>query len=272
MSTTRLTARELVQRIRDDAARRGYVWADKTVDTFKAGDPDVVLSAVATSWMSTTEAIRAAAGQGCNLLVTHEPTFWNHLDVHPNGHQDDPVYRSKIRLIAESGMTIWRFHDHHHRAFESDPIFDAFLRSVGWKESTRHSGLRAETEIEGTLRDVADAIARALGTRAVRIIGNPDAPIHRIGYGGHMLGPSVLRPYESCDAVLVGEIRDWDAFEFFRDSQAAGEGKALIILSHRDLETAGSDALASWIGGLVPEVPVVAVPSAATFEVLDASP
>ncbi|UCF38878.1 MAG: Nif3-like dinuclear metal center hexameric protein, partial [Acidobacteriota bacterium] len=52
----------------------------KTVDTVKTGDPEQKLTGVATTFMATYDVIQKAAGQNLNLIITHEPTFYNHLD------------------------------------------------------------------------------------------------------------------------------------------------------------------------------------------------
>lgn len=261
------TAREVVERIRADVTGRGHRWADETVDTFKVGDPDAVVRQVAVTWMATAGAVEAARQRGCNFVITHEPTFWNHLDRRPEEVAADPVYRFKVDLLEEGGITIWRFHDHHHRGFDRDPVFAALIRRLGWEGETHPASHRSVTERTTRVDDLAKEVARALGTDAVRVVGDPSGIVHRVGYGGHTLA-SCVHAYQTCDAVIVGEAREWDTFEFFRDARALGEGKALIIISHRDLEEWATESLASWVQGLVPEVPVLPIPSAPPFEVL----
>ncbi len=57
-------------------------WVDpeQTVDRIIVGDPEREVSRVLVTWMSTFDAVRAAAERGCQLIVTHEPTFWAHRD------------------------------------------------------------------------------------------------------------------------------------------------------------------------------------------------
>src|SRR5215469_13123332 len=72
-----LTAREIISRIQ---AQVGVPWQSETVDTFKAGNPDEPVTGVALTMMATMDVLELAAASGKNLVITHEPTFYNHLD------------------------------------------------------------------------------------------------------------------------------------------------------------------------------------------------
>ena len=65
-------------------------WVDeaKTCDNFKAGDPDREVKAMAVSWMSTMRALQEAQARGCDLFITHEPTFYSHYDNDPSFDSD----------------------------------------------------------------------------------------------------------------------------------------------------------------------------------------
>ncbi|HMF60460.1 MAG TPA: hypothetical protein VK595_08810, partial [Vicinamibacterales bacterium] len=53
-----ITAQQVVARIR---AGVGVPWRDTTVDTFKAGDPDTVVTGIATTAMATLGVLQRAA-------------------------------------------------------------------------------------------------------------------------------------------------------------------------------------------------------------------
>ncbi len=54
---------------------------EPTVDTFKAGDPDSRVNGIAVTMMATLDVLQRAAAHGDNLIITHEPTFFDHLDA-----------------------------------------------------------------------------------------------------------------------------------------------------------------------------------------------
>ena len=88
----------------------GWVQWDKTVDTFKSGSPAAQVKGIAVAWMSYTHALKKALELGCNMFVTHEPTYFNHRD-------DDarifrfPAAKAKREFIEKSGLVILRCHD-----------------------------------------------------------------------------------------------------------------------------------------------------------------
>src|SRR5512144_405733 len=102
-----LTIQQAIDRI--IAAIPGAPFTD-TVDTIKAGDPSQELTGILVTFLATCEAIEQAAQLGANLIITHEPTFYNHLDT-TDWLSQHPTYIAKQGLIERSGVVIWRFHD-----------------------------------------------------------------------------------------------------------------------------------------------------------------
>src|ERR1700748_468190 len=84
----RLTAAEAIERIQ---RKVGVPWRAQTVDTFKAGDPQTPLTGIATTCMATFDVLQRAAASGKNLVISHEPTFYNHEDL-TKDFGEDPVY------------------------------------------------------------------------------------------------------------------------------------------------------------------------------------
>ena len=72
-----LTAQQIVDRVKLHVT---CPWQERTVDTFKAGDPDAPVTGVAVTFLTTYDVLRRAAQQGCNLVITHEPTFYHGRD------------------------------------------------------------------------------------------------------------------------------------------------------------------------------------------------
>src|SRR6266436_9864055 len=111
--TKQPTAREVVKAIQDHI---GIPWMTQTVDTFKAGDPDTPVTGIAVTMMATLDVLQRAAANGQNLIITHEPTFFNHYDDKPEGmDENDVVWKEKRAFIEQHKLIIWRLHDHWHR-------------------------------------------------------------------------------------------------------------------------------------------------------------
>lgn len=73
-----VTAAEVNQHLRDIGSQ--WIDGNKSVDTFKAGNPETIVRGMAVGWMSYTSALQKATELGCNLFVTHEPTYYDHFD------------------------------------------------------------------------------------------------------------------------------------------------------------------------------------------------
>ncbi|MEM9328796.1 MAG: Nif3-like dinuclear metal center hexameric protein, partial [Bacteroidota bacterium] len=100
------TAGEVVDRIQSEVTCE---WTKETVDTFKSGDSGDEITGIATTFLATLEVLKQAKAQGLNMIITHEPTFYNHLDEteHLEG---DKVFAAKQQFIEDNKMIVWRFH------------------------------------------------------------------------------------------------------------------------------------------------------------------
>src|SRR5688572_25353748 len=83
----------------------------ETVDTLKTGDPAQEVTGIVATFLASVEVIRQTIDLGANLIITHEPTFYNHLDK-TDWLADDPVYQAKRRLLDDHQIAVWRFHDY----------------------------------------------------------------------------------------------------------------------------------------------------------------
>ena len=170
----RMTAHDAVRRSRIKAqlASQGIAWREGGRDTFKAGKPETEVRGIATTGMSTFDVLRRAAKDGKNLVITHEPTFYNDRDV-TTDLEADPVYLAKQRFVAEHDLVVWRFHDHAH-AMRPDPLIAGSARALGWTQYASPSDPRAlhrcrprhSRELAAARRANGSAIAR-FGSSAI---------------------------------------------------------------------------------------------------------
>src|SRR5258707_9678338 len=162
-----LTARDVVERIRQNI---GVPWTEPTVDTFKDGDSTTRVTGIAVTMMATFDVLQRAAAHGANLVITHEPTFYDHfdkLDVLESEH--DSVTAAKRAFIREHRMVVVRMHDHWHRR-RPEPMATDLARVLGWER------YRAESEWlyrvpQTTLAEPALTIRRRLPAPTLRVVG-----------------------------------------------------------------------------------------------------
>ncbi len=65
-------------------------------DGWKAGDPEAECRGIAVALVPTVDVLRRAAKQDCNLLVTHEPIYYQTPDF--------PEWRGAFRHAGKSGV------------------------------------------------------------------------------------------------------------------------------------------------------------------------
>ena len=257
-----ITARQIIERIQKNV---GVQWRSETVDTFKAGNPETVVKGIATSFSATLDVCQRAHAAGRNLLIMHEPTFYNHNDETVNASGE--IYETKRNFIEKNGLVVWRFHDHWH-ARNPDGILTGMTTALGWGEYRSPERPRLFSLPATTLEALAQNIQGRLSARAMRVIGEPQMPVRRVvllpGFNNF---PGIKQALDTADVdvVAIGETREWEGIEYARDCITAGKKKGLIVLGHVPSEERGMEECARWLKTFVTEVPIQYLPGGDPF-------
>jgi len=169
-----LTVRQVLDRIRGQI---GTEWFERGVDRIIAGDPDTVVTGIATTMMGTFDAMKAAAAAKCNLVITHEPTFWSHQDT-VTQLQDDPLYKVKLAYMKAHNLVSFHFHDHWHAKRPVDGIHQGMADRMGWSRTLENPYDRHINLPPTTLGGLAREFQKKLDNRTLRVIGDPDLAWH----------------------------------------------------------------------------------------------
>lgn len=250
------TASEIVARI---IAHSGVELPNPTVDTFKAGNPDTRVKGIAVTMMATLDVLKRAAARGNNFIITHEPTFYGHRDdVSVLEAEHDTVLGAKSKFIADHGLIVWRFHDLPHR-MRPDMISLGVSRALGWQSQQRDSAGQQFDVAPTTLGNLAAVIGKRLNAGAVRIVGDKQARVSRVGltagFPGFAANRHVLQA-RSLDVLVIGEDHEWETIEYATDAISAGRLKGLIVIGHIPSEQAGMDEAARWLKSFIKDVPI----------------
>jgi len=252
-----LTAGEVIDRIK---AHAGIPWMSETVDTFKAGDPETPVKGIAVTMMATYAVLLRAQAGGLNLIITHEPTFFDHLDQAdqvPAGAAD-PVLAEKRAFIAKNHLVVWRFHDHWHR-MHPDGIELGNVHALGWEKFEDPANQYLFTLPETTVGDLALELQKKLGIAVMRVVGDRGMKASRVALSPGSAGAKrEIAALEMPDVqvLIAGETREWETVEYVADAVSEGRQKALILLSHVPSEQQGMQECARWLKTFVTEVPV----------------
>jgi putative NIF3 family GTP cyclohydrolase 1 type 2 len=254
------TAREIVAEIQKQV---GVPWQNRTVDTFKAGNPDTPVTGIAVTMMATMDVVERASSKGLNFVITHEPTFYAHEDVPEGMPESDPVWTEKREFIQKHGMVVWRFHDHWHMR-KPDGIEAGMVHALGWEKYQNADNQFLFVMPETTVKKLAEEVAKKLDSPVVRVVGEPDMKVTEIalspGAAGSVHETHALER-DDVQVLLVGETREWETVEYAADAVTQGKKKALIVIGHIPSEQEGMDECAKWLKGFVKDVPVEFVPT-----------
>jgi len=260
-----VTARQVVGLIQQHV---GVPWRAKTVDTFKAGDPDTPVTGIATTMMATFDVLKRAAAQNANLIITHEPTFYNHEDQTASFQAaSDPVWRDKEAFIKEHHLVVWRFHDHWH-LHQPDGILSGMAHALDWEKYQSASTPNLFVLPRQSVHDLAASIKERIGIKILRAVGDPAMQVTRIalvpGAAGTETHLKFLRR-DDVEVLVIGEVPEWETIEYVADAAAEGKPKALILMGHIPSEQAGMENCAEWLKTFIQGVPIIFVPTAEPF-------
>ena len=227
---------------------------DRTCDTVKHGDETREVGKVAVSMMGTLGVFKAAKEWGAELLVVHEPLYYNHMD----DHTDEAVEVAKRKFIEETGIVVWRYHDYPHSA-PTDFIADGMEKYMGFAGKTEYTDVfdlrRIHLDFPLTLREIASQLEKNLGIAHVRVCGNLDESFSRLscmfGTPGKVF--EELRS-DNCEVMLTGEASEVGLGEYCRDAADLGFKKAIIIMGHIGSERDGMKLVADMLNKDLPDI------------------
>lgn len=209
-------------------------------DTLKCGSWDKEVNKVAVTMIATVDVIKRAKDWGADLIITHEPTFYEHMD---NKIRNDVVTREKEELIRESEISVIRFHDMMHGC-EPDMIGQGEFYYLGlegeYVKGNQFAVNRFNCKNEITPVELAKLMEEQLGINHIRICGARDVKCTKIsacfGTPGGVF--EELRD-DDVEIVLTGEACEWSLGEYARDAAALGYKKTLLIMGHIGSERDG---------------------------------
>jgi len=234
----------------------GWVDWEKSVDTFKAGTPATPVKGIAVGWMPYTATLQQTLDLGCNVFVTHEPTYYNHRDNDPDIFRF-PAVQAKREFIEQNGLVIMRCHDVWDQYPEIGiPTGWGTLLDLG--EPIEGAGWYYVYDGKGmTARIIARRIAELTASRgqpAVQLIGPGEKRVHRIVLGTGAITP-MFHFIENLAADMA--ICTDDGFTYWRDgAYAIDAGFPVAVVNHPVSEDYPMKLLADHLRARFPQVPV----------------
>ncbi len=238
-----------------------------TVDTLKAGKPDMPVTGIVSTMFATIPVIKMAVNAKANFIIAHEPTFYNHADE-TAWLEKDNVWKYKTELLEKNNIAVWRFHDYWH-SVRPDGVMMGVLKSLDWLKYYNADKPQIISIPALTLDDLIKHAKQKLSITNLRVIGDLTQSCKKIallpGAAGGRRQIQLIQN-ESPDVLLCGESPEWETIEYIRDAQEAGLNKSLIVLGHSVSEEPGMEWLVNWLQPKVPGISVLHVPSQDPFK------
>lgn len=225
-SEPNLSASEITNRI---IAKTGVAAIQKTVDVIKEGNPQTPVTGIVTTMFATMPVLREAVAKNCNLIIVHEPLYYNHADE-TQRFEKDKVFLEKQKFIRDNNLVIWRFHDYIH-SMKPDGITKGIVEKLGWKKYLAEGNEDRFILPEMTLDDLLKNLKKTFPGNAFYVVGKPEMKIKNVCFAAGAPGSanhiSLLQNTE-IDVIIGGETQQWETYEYVRDAVDQGKNKAVI--------------------------------------------
>src|SRR5882762_182814 len=142
-----------------------------TVDVIKEGNPETTVTGIVTCMFATMEVLKKAVEKNCNLIIVHEPLYYNHLD-NTEKFQGDSVYLIKKKYIDDHQLVIWRFHDYIHR-IQPDGVLSGMVKKLGWENNRVADNAYKSSFPHITLRALLENLKKTFPKNAFYVVGDP---------------------------------------------------------------------------------------------------
>ena len=243
-------------------SRAPWVNRAATADAIELGDVNKPVRRVGTGWSACAPNLRAAAADGCDLYITHEPCYCEFWEPAAR-FRDTEWGRLRARICADAGMALFALHDTWD-FFPTYGIRDSWMAHLGAKESDRLAlrtyraapveslGLYrvAPTTVAGYARFIAGRV-REFGSECVTVMGDPNHKVEKValGVGCHIPEEQML----ALGADVMVQVFD-RAFQTFTRLPLLDLGANLIVVEHGVTEMPGMRNMASYINETFPGV------------------
>ena len=256
-NSTKVIVKSATQIIETIIKNSGAQLIPNTVDVIKEGDPETPVKGIVTCMFATMDVLKQAVAKNCNLIIPHEPLYYNHLDEKER-FQNDPVFLEKQHYIKDHKLVIWRFHDYIHQ-MKPDGILSGMVNKLGWKDYVVNGHLDQfllpQTDLTGLLK----SLKKTFPENAFYVIGKPGMELSKVRLAAGAPGSAThitLLSDDDVDVVIAGESPQWETYEYMRDAVAQGRNKAIVFIGHIPSEEAGMEFCSDWLKTFLTDLPV----------------
>lgn len=257
-----MNVRELFEHFVNNAS---WVDPEATADAIEYGDPDKPVRRIGTGWTGCVANLRAAAADGCDLYITHEPSFCEFWDPQLK-FRESAWGRARVRVLEESGMAQIALHDTWD-VWPTWGIGDSWLSALDLGEPVAEAQYRyqldpslggmmmplfeiPETTVDAFAAWLAEKV-RPYRQHGVAVMARADAPVRRVAVGAGCTTPSFEMIALGADTLVQPFDR---AFQTITRIPCVDLGASVIVLEHGVSEMPGMENMARYIEETFPDL------------------
>ncbi len=239
----------------NDLIKTSGYYPENSVDKVIVGNPEKEIKKVLTTWICSMDAVKAAIAGGFDSIISHEPTFYFHMNELENLETlEDDSYKKAVglekkKLLNDYGIVVLRVHD----SWDIRPYYgmaDSWERILGFSNPVAFArdGFQRRYDIEPvTLDDLAKRVAAKtalLGEPLVQVIGDGGKIVSKICFGPGYASNTQMGKELDCDVNIICD----DSSVFWMDIQYAMDlNYPLIRVNHGTSEEPGSKMITQYI-------------------------
>lgn len=228
------------------------------------GRPEADVRGIFITLDVTTESIRAAAHNGCDLIVAHHPLLFSSIK---KIRYDDFIGSRLIDLI-ENHIACYAMHTNYDAAVMAD-LCDGILglnkdRSLEMIDPEgRGIGSIGHFDRQLDLEELADLVKTGFGLPYVRVYGDRKKPVKKVamcpGSGKSLID---LVSEEDCDVYITGDVDHHFGLDCLE------KGIAVIDAGHHGLEHVFVDHMSDTLQLKLPDIRIVKDRNISPFDII----
>lgn len=240
------------------------------------GSAETPVRGVATCWSPTLPVIEEAEGRGCNMIVAHEPLFYQkrwsvdaeakNVWIEEAEDADKVVNKNRAAALERMGGCVFRCHTNWDPAPRIG-IIDALIKTLKLGPVVKRGRFVTLHEVKPILMgELAYKVQKVLDTDSIRVTGRVDRYVSRVATLVGGLGQMFNSPEEpaalGADVIIAGECLAYTLH------YALELGVCVIEAGHCAIENPGMRAMAEWLNKKLKGVEVVFLDSGKPWKVL----
>ena len=236
--------------------------ADTPLEGLLAGSADIVVSGISTCAMPSVDVVRRTIAAKRNVILCDGhpfylyDTYWSGLPGLQETIDKLPETAVKRRMIEDAGIAVIRVHSAWQAA---QPASAAQSLARALKMSAVKGSAGQDFIVCDIPATSVAQLAQHIQGDGKRLIGNRDWPVSRVAIIPAMATPARLGDAlrdQAVDAVIAGEVIEWEGGPYMIDVQGTGRKCALLLIGFANSLDPDATALAQWAKGNFPNIPV----------------